>query len=207
MGIFDRPVLVGIPLSPDYRMDTRITTMVEVWDRRENIESYYVASPHVVLGRDKIVKYANYRVPRPSHILFIDYDVLPRRTTLIKLLEHDKDIVAGVYPMSKKGILGWCLSRETPFKSLPIKELPTNMFKTQFVGCGMMLVKMEVFDKLEWPYWKNEFALGVKTIGDDVYFCQKVRDAGFDIWVDPKIKCNHFKIVDLLSIANELLKE
>lgn len=201
-----RPVLVGVPLTPDHRMDTRITTMLEAWDRQEGIETYYAPTPHTTLGRDKIVQYANHRIPRPTHILFVDYDVLPRLTTLKKLLAHDKDIVAGVYPMMQRCKLSWCLSREDPFKGLPIQELPDNPFKTVYVGCGMMLVRMEVFDKLKWPYWKDEFAPGVKTLGEDLYFCKKARDAGYDIWVDPKLKCNHFRLVDLLSVAMEYTK-
>ena len=103
--------------------------------------------------------------------------------------------------MIQKGNLSWCLSRETPFKGLPIDELPENLFKADFCGCGMMLVKMDVFLKLEWPWWKDEFAPGVKTMGEDLYFCQKARDAGYDIWVDPMAKCNHFRAVDLLGMA------
>jgi len=202
MNLFmGRPILVGMPLAPSHQSDTRIITLLESWDRTENVETYYAPTEDVTLGRDKIVQYAKYRVPRPSHILFVDHDVLPRKSTLEKLLEHDKDIVAGVYPMIQKCKLYWCLSRENPYVGLPIDDLPENMFKTQFVGCGMMLVKMEVFDNLEWPYWKNEFAPGIHSLGEDLYFCQKARDAGYDIWVDPLLKCNHFRTVDLLSIA------
>ncbi len=207
MNIFlGNPVLVGMPLTPEYRSDTRIVTTIEAWDRQEGIETYYASSGDVVLGRDRIVQYAQYRVPRPSHILFIDHDVLPRRSTLQKLLDYDKDIVAGVYPMVQQGKLSWCLSREEPYKGLEYDKLPDNLFKTKFVGCGMMLVKTEVFDKLEWPYWKKEFAPGVFKTGDDVYFCKKARDAGYDIWVDPKLKCHHFKMVDLLSMLMNMKK-
>ncbi len=196
-----RPVMVGVPLAPDHKIDIRISSMIEVWDRRLEVESHYAATDNVTVGRDKIVQMAKYRIPRPSHILFIDYDVLPRRNTLEKLLAHDKDIVAGVYPMIQKCKISWCLSREEHYKPLPIEELPDNLFKTKFVGCGMMLVKMEVFDKLEWPYWKNEFKPGIKSLGEDLYFCMKARNAGLDIWVDPMVKCSHFRLVDLLSIA------
>lgn len=202
-----KPVLIGMPLAPDYRSDVRIITQLEAWDRKDGFETYYVASRHTVLGRDKIVKYAQHRRPRPSHILFVDHDVLPRKTTLSKLLAHNKDIVAGVYPMIQNCEVTWCLSREEPYKSLPINDLPDNLFKTLYVGCGMMLVKMEVFDKLDWPYWENEFLPGVYRTGEDLYFCRKVRAAGYDIWVDPKLKCNHFRGADLLGVAMEYINK
>lgn len=207
MDLFrERPVVVGVPLAPDHRIDIRISSLIEIWDRQGDVESHYAATPDVTLGRDKIVQSALYRIPRPSHILFIDHDVLPRKNTLQRLLLHEKDIVAGVYPMMQRGNISWCLSREDPYKPLPLEELPRTLFKTEYVGCGMMLVKMEVFDKLEWPYWKNEFAPAVKTMGEDLYFCKKAREAGFDIWVDPMVKCNHFRTVDLLGIAMNYIK-
>ena len=196
----ERPLLVGMPLTPSHQSDARIVTTLEWWDRQEGIETFYPATGDVVLGRDQIFQFANYRLPRPHHILFVDHDVLPRRSTLQKLLDHDKDVVCGVYPMIQKGVISWCLSREEPYKPLPFDNLPDNPFKVKFAGCGMMLIKMEVFDKLEWPYWKKEFASGQMITSDDSYFCKKARDAGFDIWVDPKLKCHHFKMVDLLSI-------
>lgn len=201
-----RSVLIGMPLAPSYQADVRIITMLEAWNHNEDAETFYVATPHAELGRDRIVIYAQRRVPKPSHILFVDHDVLPRYTTLKKLLAHDKDVVAGIYPLSQQCGIAWCLSREEKFKALPINDLPNNLFKVTHVGCGMMLVKTEVFDNLEWPYWCNGFVYGKKTIGEDVYFCKKLREAGYDIWVDPKIKCGHFRAVDLLGVAMNYVK-
>lgn len=200
------PVLVGIPLAPGYQSDVRIIALLEAWNHHENVETFYIATPHVELGRDRIVVYARNRVPKPTHILFVDHDVLPRYTTLKKLLAHDKDVVAGIYPLNQQCHIAWCLSREDKFKAMPIGDLPDNLFKATYVGCGMMLVKTEVFDNLEWPYWHNGFEYGRMTIGEDVYFCKKLREAGYDIWVDPKIKCGHFRVVDLLGVAMNYVK-
>lgn len=200
------PVLIGMPLAPSYQSDARIIAQLEDWNRQAEVETFYPATGDVVVGRDKIVQYAKYRIPHPSHILFVDHDVLPRKSTLQKLLDHKKDIVAGVYPMMQRGNLSWCLSREEPYKSLPISELPDNLFKTKYVGCGIMLIRYEVFEKLEWPCFKKEFSPGTMVTSDDVYFCRKAREAGLDIWVDPKLKCRHFKVVDLLSITMNLIK-
>lgn len=197
--------LVGIPLATDYRADARLMGMVEGWDRNEKIETYYPASDSVCHNRDKIVKYAEYRIPKPTHILFFDSDVVPRPNTLEKLLLHDKDIVAGVYPMLLRGKLCWSVSREELFK--PVRWLPDNPFKAISCGCGVILIKYQVFEKLEWPYWKNVYAPGIKVMQEDIYFCEKARTAGFDIWCDPKIRCGYNRVFDLLSVANEFLKE
>ncbi len=180
--------------------------MLEKWDREDWIETYYAATAHTPLGRDKIVQYAKYRIPRPTHILFIDHDVLPRQNTLKKLFDHDKDIISGVYPTIQGGKISWCLSREEPFVPMPIDDLPNNTFKAKTVCNGIMLVKMEVFDKLPWPYWRDIFGSGKKLVGEDLYFCALARKFEYDLWVDPKIKCNHFRVVDLLGIAMDYVK-
>ncbi len=200
-------VLVGCPLSPSYQSDTRVISLLESWNTKDGITTFYPSTLAAECGRQNIVSLANYMKPRPTHILFVDYDVLPRRNTLDKLLAHDKDIVSGVYPTTRKCKISWCLSKEEPFVSMEINDIPKTLFKAKTVCNGIMLVKMEVFDKLEWPYWKNEFSeSGLKT-GEDIYFCKKARDAGYDLWVDPQLTCNHFKMVDLLGIAKTYIKE
>lgn len=202
----DAFVLVGCPLANSFRADARTVGMLEAW-RSEKLITYYPSSGSTEIGYDKIVSFASKIEPRPTHILFVDYDVLPRSNTLKRLLEHDKDIVSGVYPTIQKFKLHWCLSREEQFKLMEINDLPNNPFKVHVAANGMLLVKTEVFDNIEWPYWKTchekdpETGESLKT-GADIYFFEKARAAGYDLWVDPKIKCGHFRMVDLLGIAN-----
>jgi GT2 family glycosyltransferase len=198
-----KPIVVGMPLPPDHKVDARILTTIERWDRTDYAETFYAATAFPTLGRDKIVAYAEYRRPAPTHILFIDSDVLPRHNTLDKLLELDKDIVTGVYPMTTKTGMTWSVAKDDE-KMIEIGELPDNPFKVKHCGFGVMLVKYKVFEKLEWPYWKNEFEPGQIVKGEDIYFCDKVNEAGFDIWCEPKVKCNHIRMTNLMSIVNKL---
>ena len=196
------PILVGIPLPVDYKMDARILSVLERWDRTELADTLYIPSPFPTLGRDKIVYHAQYKLPTPTHILFVDSDVLPKKNTLEKLLLLNKDIVAGVYPITAKKGLAWSVSKEEKFVPLSIEELPSEPFKISSCGFGIVLVKMKVFEKMQWPYWKNEFNPGGIEKGEDLYFCDKAKEAGFEIWCDPKVKCNHIRIANLMSIIN-----
>ena len=201
MKLKDAFVLIGCPLSPTFRADARLVGMLESWQCKNAI-TYYPSSGAAEVGYDMIVSFAKKLQPRPTHILFVDYDVLPRSNTLKKLLEHDKDVISGTYLTIKKFQLSWCLSRKTPIELIGFHDLPNNPFKVHVASNGMCLVKMEVFDNLEWPYWRTEFGQDHIKTGADIYFFEKVREAGYDVWVDPKIKCGHFKMVDLLGIAN-----
>ena len=201
-----RTVVVGCPLPADYKIDARIMSTLALWDKDEKVELFFAPTPFPTLGRDKIVQYAKYRVPNPTHILFLDSDVLPRRNTLERLRNLNKDIVMGVYPISQNGVMKWSVSRDDEFLCVPIDELPRNPFKVKSGGFGVCLVKFEVFKKLEWPYWKNVLVEGDIEMGEDIYFCKKAREAGFDIWCDPLVKCNHVRMANYLNIVNNILK-
>jgi len=200
MKLKDAFVLIGCPLSPTFRADARLIGSLESWRSRNSI-TYYPSSPATEIGYDMIVDFAKRLEPKPTHIMFVDYDVLPRYNTLTRLLEHDKDVISGVYPVMQKFKVSWCLSRDETFKLMDIEDLPNNPFKVHVACNGMLLVKMEVFDKLEWPYWKFIHSKDDPGMGSDLYFFGKVKAAGYDIWVDPKIKCGHFKMVDLLGVV------
>jgi len=200
-------IVVGVPLPPDYKADARTISIVEGWAKLLEVHVIYKASPSPEEGRDKIVADVMNMVPRPTHVLFVDADVIPRPKTLTSLVSQDKDIVTGCVPICQKGIFKWNVSIGDGFDAVNIKELPLNPFKVKSCGFGVVLVKTEVFDRLEWPYWKNEYKPGLRVLGEDIYFSQKAIDAGFDIWCDPKVKCDHATRSSYLSIIRNLLSK
>ncbi len=198
-------VVIGMPLSPEFHADVRTVAMVEAWTREKGVVSMYEPSPSPEEGRDKIVAKIGYMLPRPEYILFIDSDVLPRPQTLDKLMSHDKDIIAGVVPICQQGKFKWNVYRDD-MNAMPIDVnaknlgLPDNPFKVKAVGFGVVLIKTKVFEKMEWPFWRSIYKPGLRILGEDVYFCRKAKEAGFDIWVDPMVKCNHSTRSNYLSI-------
>lgn len=187
--------------------NARLIAQVEAWHFLGNVETYYPATGSPEEGQHKIVDFALYAKPKATHILFLDYDVIPRTNTLKRLLSHDKDIVSGVYPMYQKDKIEWCLSKEDPFKAMQLDDLPNNLFKTKACCNGVMLVKTEVFENIKKPYWRTLFSddYTSKTFGADLYFFKKVLEAGYDLWVDPKVKCEHFRTLGLLSMAKNYI--
>lgn len=180
---------IGIPVAPDQLANAFTISIAQAWADTLDAALIIKPSPSPEEGRDKIVADVNYMIPRPKHILFLDADVVPRKSTLRALVAHDKDIITGAVPIYQHGELKWNVSKDTVYN--PLKELPSNPFKVELCGFGAVLVKTSVFDKIEWPYWRSEYKPGLRTVGEDIYFCQKARDAGFSIWCDPKVRCNH----------------
>lgn len=199
-------VVIGIPTPPDNMANANTIAIAQAWSQTDNVSLICEPSPSPEEGRDKIVAKAEYMVPRPTHILFLDADVVPRKNTLRVLMQHDKDIITGVVPIFQQYEFRWNVCREDVYKPLRPDELPNNPFKVGLCGFGVVLVKMEVFEKMEWPYWRSEYQPGLRTVGEDIYFCQKARHTGFDIWCDPKVKCNHLTRANYLNIMKGLYK-
>jgi hypothetical protein len=203
----DVRVLVGVPIPRSYMCNAQVIAQIEAWSSHNNVETYYPATSSPEEGQSKIVDFAMYMKPQATHILFLDYDVLPRANTLSKLVSHDKDIISGVYPLCKGERIDWCLSKEEPFVQMPFDELPNNLFKAKSICNGIMLVKTEVFEKLRRPFWEYQYDGIKKILAPDLNFFKKAREAGYDLWVDPQVKCEHFRTVGLLRLANGLKKQ
>jgi hypothetical protein len=125
---------------------------------------------------------------RATHLLFVDSDMLFPTDTLKRLLAHDKDIIGVEYNKRKFPL-------ETVTAYFPNTEKSeTEPYKVGVAGTGVMLIKLSLFsdpklDKNWFSFGRN--AKGENVIGEDGWFCNTARDAGYDVWVDPTIKVLH----------------
>jgi hypothetical protein len=65
---------------------------------------------------------------------------------------------------------------------------------------GFMLVKKGVFEKLEYPWFKpieKQIGTMVDFTMEDVAFCLRAKEKGFQIFIDPKIRPGHVKQITL----------
>ncbi len=119
-----------------------------------------------------------------THILFVDSDMVFPANTLNTLLSHGKEIIGVEYP-----------KREFPIKILcePLEERSeTEIYKVKHTGTGLLLIDLTVFDKLEGSWFNfGRDSQGALALGEDVWFCNTARDAGYDVWVDPTIQVGH----------------
>ena len=143
-----------------------------------------------------------------DYILWIDSDMVFSPEDFFKLIEHDKDIVSGVYKMSDNVNYATVETMDEEFfeqwmhypflnqKTIDRKE--GRIFKADYTGLGWMLCKYGVFEKMKYPYFHPRL-LKWEKYGwedfpfDDVESCMRMRESGFDIWVDPKIRIGHEK--------------
>lgn len=67
-----------------------------------------------------------------------------------------------------------------------IVKFPKMVFKVDTVGFGVIMIKREVYETIEKPW----FAMTDK-ISEDNYFCLKAKKCGFDIFVDGECTTGH----------------
>jgi len=59
-----------------------------------------------------------------------------------------------------------------------------------FTGCHCLLVKRCVYEELD-PPWFKAYAIDPSRYGEDRWFCEKARAAGFSIYVDRSVVAAH----------------
>lgn len=133
-----------------------------------------------------------------THVLFVDNDMVFPPSTFTRLLDHDKDIVGVNY--NARGVPGRPIistvkledPENDPNRGKTIMtDFPTQLFKTHAVGTGLMLIKIEVFEKLVRPYFVAFEEPDGTHHTEDVEFCRKAHEVGIDVWCSPSIEVGH----------------
>jgi hypothetical protein len=138
-----------------------------------------IASQRMELARQALEEKADY-------LLWLDSDMRFPRETIGHLILRDKPIVAANYA-----------TRRMPVK--PVAMMDNNgeigrvytapdsegLQPVDYIGMGVMMVKREVFEKVEAPWFAIPYStIGNHYIGEDVFFCRKAREAGYEVLVD-----------------------
>ena len=122
-----------------------------------------------------------------SHILFSDDDMSYSEDALERLLSHDKDAIGALYSVRRRPP-AIVIEYENEIKTDEEARKAMKIFKCKAIGTGLLLVKTNVFKKLQSPFfgykWHDN---GMVKMSTDWFFCEKLREAGFEIWADPLV--------------------
>ena len=125
-----------------------------------------------------------------DYTMWFDSDMLFKPDTMIRLLAHDAPMVSGAYfrrsPPYHLVAFDECDAETRKWTDLP---LPTETVKCGGVGFGCVLIKTEVLFEVAARYktWFEPF----NGFGEDLSFCWRARQCGYDILLDPTITCGH----------------
>lgn len=129
-----------------------------------------------------------------DYVLMVDSDVVIPNHTLDCFLEYPADIVLGLCPRKNTKQKRCEIYRlgdgfQDYFTYDEIPEVPRLVIKGGGFACAM--IRTEVFQKLEYPYFRYvEYASG-ESLSEDLYFCTKATEAGIIIQADTRVRCGH----------------
>lgn len=140
--------------------------------------------------------------------LWIDSDIVFNTEQFYRLVAMDKDIAAGWYCTEDghtTSVAHWL--EEDDFKNnggvmnhetLETMQKRRKPFTVDYTGFGWVLIKKGVFENLEYPWFAPKMQVfdsgEVQDMcGEDVSFCLDAKEAGYEIWCDPKIRVGHEK--------------
>ena len=186
-----------------------------------NITTHCVAGTYVHKAREQLLH--EITEMGAHYMLWLDSDHHFPKDTLIRLLEHDVEMVGinysvrGVPPRyvaikrasidhsGKDGDLGPALCK-TLSESTGLEEV-------EAIGFGAVLMKMAITPTLpqDEPKFFFHYDWAEKIhVGEDVYFCRMVRDAGWKVYVDHDLskECTHvgqmaYRLDHVWSMAEE----
>ena len=122
-----------------------------------------------------------------THLLFWDADIKAPADAIVRLVNHHLPIVAANY--AKKDVEARptaYLDTDTYTGPCWTQKQHTGLQAVTSCGFGLMLIETAVFEKLAPPFFQftQIGQHGIKTETEDVYFCHKAIDAGFDVVID-----------------------
>lgn len=126
-----------------------------------------------------------------THTLWLDSDMRFPKDTIIRLLEREQDIVCANYAKRRFPTEPIAVRKNKPGDDAEFvdrvytEEDSTGLVEVDYCGMGVMLVKAEVYKKLEFPWFAIPWVPAAEDyIGEDVWFCRRAYEQGFKTMVD-----------------------
>jgi len=152
---------------------------------QEKYDLYFLCEVNYLIdyARNTMVKKLLGCDRQPDYFFFVDADMVFAHNTLDRLIEEDKDVITGLYfqrlrphyPLAWKSD-GNKYCWHTDFKENVVEEIDA-------CGAGALLVKSDVFKKIGSLWFYDLIDVNGCPVGEDIYFCKKLQENGFRIWL------------------------
>lgn len=201
-------VMIGIPNLG--KVDSQLMMRMVEWVGTKQVNDLRVWSPRNLVphdfARNMIVK-EFLESTECTHLFFIDADTVPPRHALKSLLRANKPVVTGCTPTmkhdkneeeTKKQYMIMREGKDIHDDEGIITVWGHGLEQVDFTGGSCLMIKREALEKLEPPYFKFQYnSDGLRTQGEDFYFCRKLKAAGVPLYANFDVVCNHAKEIIL----------
>ncbi|MFH1717513.1 MAG: hypothetical protein ABIF19_09205 [Planctomycetota bacterium] len=211
------PVLIVRPHNPENLTCQQTDIFIDKAVIRGIAECKMYASKVPELARNSAIQAFLLGHTKKTHIFFLDDDSTPENDYAIEvLMRHKKPVICAPTPIcrydpdNKHFNFLWNTivtkdghTEEKPqLENIGPDELPKKLFKCHRTGGTGLLVHRDVLEKLQSPYQMTTYNDNWTDVtkSEDIYFCDKIRKAGFDIWADGNTVCHHYHRLDILDM-------
>jgi GT2 family glycosyltransferase len=186
-------LLVGVPAcgrATTVRWGINLTSQIYPLSMSHNF--LVVKGAEAGEARNQIVNYV--KESKAKLLWMVDDDVFPPQYAVQKMLYammSKKDVMACAGIVYTKSEIPVPLVFEHNGSGPYLNWKHGRVFEVPgFISTGCMLIKTEIFDKIETPWFKTTDYPDRMT--EDVYFCLKVREAGYKILAHGGVLCGHY---------------
>lgn len=192
-------------------MRVELTSLVTdlIQQGKYDLEVHYPHNKPITFNRNEIVK--SFLSGDADYLLMIDDDIVPP-STILNLADFQEDIVAATcFAFTKDQIMPVAWNRRADgMYYVPSLTSSDGLTKVDTVGTGCIMIKRSVLENPWWKehggWFKNEYdKTGYKEEGNDLAFCRKATDLGYNVFVHTDYQCSHIVPMDLKFIYNSLL--
>ena len=162
-------IAIGIPCNREFKPKTVESLLGLITYFYSDFDFFFVvATQGYTISENRAYIVAQARQNECDYLLFVDDDMMFPPDTLQRLIKHDKDIV-GIVSNSRK------LPLTPTVECFKGQEIQKELFKVKAVGGGIMLIKMDIFKKIDKPYFSTEVhENGFTLMGEDSWFCRQI---------------------------------
>jgi hypothetical protein len=122
-----------------------------------------------------------------THVMFIDSDIIFKPSHVIELINFDEPIVGAAYSKRIEPVIPTAWHSIDDWTShVNLKEQTDSHIQVEAMALGFCLIKIEVFDNLDLPWFILGFKNGQYT-GEDIEFFRNCKNNNIPVWLDVKV--------------------
>lgn len=189
----------NIPFGFAYDMASLSAFTVNAMPEGVQFAIHAVTGTYVHKARQELVDVA--LADGVDYILWLDSDMRFPKQSLVHLFQHDVGVVGINYA-----------KRELPTDFVALKKVgteerkkgerlvtdadSTGLEEVEGIGFGMVLMKtsaLKGLERFERPWFRIDYLSDGRHVGEDIYFCNLLRELGEPIYVDHDLSkaCSH----------------
>ena len=178
------------------------------WSFANGYSSHVGDAREITLNGDKENSFSEVRPFKGqldyNKLMWIDSDISFTIDDVLSLYESDKDIICGGYLLGNGEVTVYPETLRAGYTYEEVLDMKEPV-KVKGAGFGFMCVKKGVFESLTRPWFQSAIVTTkfedkdytFAMMGEDLSWCYRVKEQGFDIWFNPKVLVTHHKTMRL----------